>query len=69
MKRLALLAIRGYQLVISPPLPPACRYFPTCSHFAIQAVECHGTLKGSYLALKRLLRCHPLAAGGYDPVP
>ena len=69
MKALALLLLRGYQLIVSPHLPPACRFFPTCSHYAVQAVETHGVTWGSWLTLKRLARCHPLAAPGYDPVP
>ena len=69
MKAHALLLLRGYQLIVSPHLPPACRFFPTCSHYAVQAVETHGVARGSWLTLKRLARCHPLAAPGYDPVP
>lgn len=61
--------IRCYQLLISPLLPPSCRYLPTCSHYAAEAITTHGPLKGSWLALRRLLRCHPWGAGGYDPVP
>lgn len=61
--------IRGYQLLISPLLPPSCRYFPTCSDYARQAVTRHGPLKGGWLALGRLLRCHPWGGLGYDPVP
>ena len=62
-------AVRGYQLVLSPHLPTACRFFPTCSHYALQAVERHGAARGTWLAVKRLVRCQPLAAPGYDPVP
>lgn len=61
--------IRGYQLLISPMFPPSCRYFPTCSDYARQAVTRHGPLKGGWLALCRLLRCHPWGGLGYDPVP
>ncbi|MBD5607747.1 MAG: membrane protein insertion efficiency factor YidD [Desulfovibrio sp.] len=61
--------IRVYQRVISPLLPPACRYFPTCSSYAIEAILIHGALKGSWLAIKRLARCHPWGGHGYDPVP
>lgn len=63
------LAIRLYQWVVSPILGPSCRYLPTCSDYALEAVERHGALAGLWLALRRLLRCHPWAAGGYDPVP
>jgi len=61
--------IRGYQLLISPLFPPSCRYFPTCSDYARQAVAVHGPFKGAWLALGRLLRCHPWGGLGYDPVP
>lgn len=64
-----LLLIRGYQLLISPMFPPSCRYFPTCSDYARQAVTRHGPLKGGWLALCRILRCHPWGGLGYDPVP
>ncbi len=69
MKRALLLTIRLYQRLLSPLLLPACRYVPTCSEYAHQAVELHGSAKGAMLAAWRLLRCHPLARGGYDPVP
>ncbi len=69
MKTLLIWLIRGYRLVISPLFPPSCRFQPTCSQYAIQAVERFGALKGSWLALKRILRCHPFNPGGYDPVP
>jgi putative membrane protein insertion efficiency factor len=61
--------VRGYRLFISPLLPAACRYYPTCSAYAIEAIEKHGALSGSWLALRRLARCHPFRPGGYDPVP
>ncbi|KPP98422.1 MAG: membrane protein insertion efficiency factor YidD [Bacteroidetes bacterium HLUCCA01] len=61
--------VRAYQLMISPYFPPSCRYTPTCSHYAIQALDKHGALKGSWLAIKRIGRCHPWSDGGYDPVP
>ena len=64
-----LLLIRGYQHAISPLLPPACRYAPTCSQYALEAIAGHGALRGAWLGLKRLSRCHPGRAGGYDPVP
>ncbi len=61
--------IRAYQLVISPLLPPSCRYLPTCSDYAIEALAVHGALRGSGLALRRLACCHPWGGSGYDPVP
>lgn len=70
MKRLLLGAIRFYQRFISPGLPPRCRFIPTCSQYAAQAVEKYGALKGGCLALRRFLRCHPFYKGDlYDPVP
>ncbi len=62
-------AIRFYQGAISPMLPAACRYQPTCSQYAIEALRKHGLLKGSWLAVKRIARCHPWGGSGYDPVP
>lgn len=64
-----MLLVRGYQLVISPFLPPSCRYFPSCSHYALMAYEKHGAWRGSVLTFWRLLRCQPFGSGGYDPVP
>lgn len=61
--------IRFYQICISPFFPPACRFTPTCSAYALEALRRHGLLKGSWLAVKRILRCHPWNKGGYDPVP
>ena len=61
--------IRVYQLVVSPILGPSCRFEPSCSHYAMMAIERYGVPKGGVIALKRLLRCHPWSAGGYDPVP
>jgi putative membrane protein insertion efficiency factor len=69
MRRLAVALLRGYKLLVSPFLPPACRYFPTCSQYAVEAVEKHGVLRGARLAALRLLRCHPGHPGGVDPVP
>ena len=69
VKKIIIKSIRGYQKYISPLSGPHCRYVPTCSAYAIKAVEKYGTVKGGFLAAKRILRCHPFAAGGYDPVP
>ncbi|MGM0587438.1 MAG: membrane protein insertion efficiency factor YidD [Bacteroidota bacterium] len=69
MKHLFIGIVRLYQLIISPHLQDSCRYYPTCSHYAIEALRKHGALRGSWLALTRLLRCHPWAEGGIDPVP
>lgn len=69
MKRLVIGLIGIYQRALSPLLPPACRFTPTCSEYARVAVERHGVLRGSWLATRRILRCHPLHPGGYDPVP
>jgi putative membrane protein insertion efficiency factor len=62
-------AIRFYQRKISPGLPARCRYIPTCSEYALEAVEKYGAVKGGWLAVKRISRCHPFHKGGYDPVP
>ena len=69
MSKVSLLLIRLYQRVLSPYLPGRCRYVPTCSHYAHEAIERHGTLKGVWLTLRRLARCHPMGGVGYDPVP
>ena len=61
--------IRVYQLFLSPLLPASCRYTPTCSAYAVEAIERHGVLRGSWLAAKRIARCHPFRTGGHDPVP
>lgn len=63
------MVVRGYQMVISPLLPPACRFTPSCSQYAIEALQRHGALKGCWLAARRIARCHPFRAGGHDPVP
>lgn len=68
MKNIVLAALRGYKRHVSPLLPPACRFTPTCSEYAVEAVERYGVLRGSALAVKRLLSCHPFSRGGYDPV-
>lgn len=69
MTRLVLWALRFYKAQISPQLPPACRYTPTCSEYAIEAVERRGLFVGGLLAAKRVVSCNPLSRGGYDPVP
>lgn len=69
MKRLALAFLSLYKAVISPYMPGQCRFTPTCSEYAADAITSHGAFKGSYLTVKRLARCHPWRAGGYDPVP
>jgi putative membrane protein insertion efficiency factor len=67
--RLLLGAVSFYRYAISPLRPPSCRYFPSCSAYAIEAIQIHGAGRGSWMALRRLLRCHPFHAGGHDPVP
>ncbi|CAD5926851.1 Putative membrane protein insertion efficiency factor [Planktothrix agardhii] len=69
IKTLLITLIRGYRLLISPLFPPVCRFHPTCSQYAIEALETFGIVQGSWLALKRILRCHPYHPGGYDPIP
>lgn len=69
MKRAALAVLRFYKREVSPLLPGACRFAPTCSEYAYEAIARYGVGRGSWLAAKRLLRCHPLSKGGYDPVP
>ena len=61
--------IRAYQLLVAPVLPPSCRYLPSCSHYAAEAIDRHGPLRGGLLAVRRLCRCHPWGGSGYDPVP
>ncbi|MFN3077490.1 MAG: membrane protein insertion efficiency factor YidD [Alphaproteobacteria bacterium] len=63
------LLVRGYQLLLSPILPPSCRYRPTCSAYALEALERHGAIRGGWLAVRRIARCHPWGGEGYDPVP
>jgi len=67
-RSLVLFLLRGYKWALSPLLPPACRYVPSCSEYAMEAVNHYGVLRGGSLALWRVLRCHPFARGGYDPV-
>ena len=69
MKKLLLAMIRFYRRNISPLMPPCCRFIPTCSQYAIEAIEKYGALKGGWLAFRRILRCNPFHKGGYDPVP
>jgi putative membrane protein insertion efficiency factor len=69
MKRVLLALIRGYRLLLSPFLGMNCRFYPTCSTYAIEAVEQHGAIRGTWLAVKRILKCHPWHPGGFDPVP
>lgn len=69
MRWLLIALVRAYQLFIGPLLPAACRYYPTCSAYAIEALERHGPWRGLIMAARRIGRCHPFRSGGYDPVP
>ena len=69
MKRLLIALVRFYRTAVSPYRPPCCRYYPTCSQYALEALEKYGALKGGWLAFRRILRCNPFHRGGYDPVP
>jgi putative membrane protein insertion efficiency factor len=69
MKTLFILGVRAYQVTLGQLLPPACRYYPSCSAYAIEALERYGAFRGGMLSIKRILRCHPFRPGGYDPVP
>ncbi|MBO1625130.1 MULTISPECIES: membrane protein insertion efficiency factor YidD [Bacillus] len=69
MKQIFIGIIRFYQKFISPMTPPACRFYPTCSHYGLEAFQKHGAFKGFWLTLKRILKCHPFHPGGFDPVP
>jgi putative membrane protein insertion efficiency factor len=69
IQKLLMLLVKGYRLMLSPWLGSSCRFTPTCSAYALDALENHGAAKGSYLTLRRLSRCHPWCAGGHDPVP
>ncbi len=69
MTRTVLWLLRWYKHAVSPLMPPACRYTPTCSEYAVEAIERHGLGRGSYLAVRRVFSCHPFARGGHDPVP
>ncbi len=69
MKRAFQLVIRIYKSAISPVLPPSCRFYPSCSDYAHEALERHGVIRGGYMSIARILRCHPFNPGGHDPVP
>ena len=69
MKKIFILFIRFYQKFISPLFPAKCRYYPTCSQYTLEAIQEYGAIKGTYLGIKRILRCHPFHEGGYDQVP
>ena len=69
MRFILKILIRGYQLAVSPLIGPRCRFYPSCSHYALEAVERHGALRGTWLTVKRISRCHPFHEGGFDPVP
>ncbi|MBB3869629.1 membrane protein insertion efficiency factor YidD [Geobacillus sp. NFOSA3] len=69
VKKLLISFIRFYQIFISPLKPPTCRFYPTCSHYGLEAVKRFGAIKGGWLTIKRILKCHPFHPGGFDPVP
>lgn len=69
MRTVLVIMVRGYQMILSPLLPAACRYYPSCSAYAIEALERHGALRGTWLAMRRIVRCNPFRPGGFDPVP
>jgi len=69
MKNITLAFIKFYQYALSPHFPPSCRYYPTCSSYAYDAVMKYGALRGGFMAVRRIIRCHPFHSGGYDPVP
>src|SRR5471032_2636370 len=69
MRTALVLLVRGYQVTLSPLLPASCRYYPSCSAYAIEALEKHGAVRGSWLAMRRIARCNPFRPGGFDPVP
>ncbi len=69
MARVLILLVQGYKLWLSPLLPAACRFHPSCSTYAIEALQKHGALRGGWLAVRRIARCHPFHPGGFDPVP
>ena len=69
LREIAVAPLRLYRRFVSPLKPPMCRFSPTCSQYALDAILAHGVLRGTWLAVRRILRCHPFCAGGYDPVP
>ncbi|HEX2829925.1 MAG TPA: membrane protein insertion efficiency factor YidD [Burkholderiales bacterium] len=69
MKRLLVGLVKAYRYFLSPLLGPSCRFYPTCSAYAVEAIDTHGAIKGSWLALRRIMKCHPWHPGGVDPVP
>jgi putative membrane protein insertion efficiency factor len=69
MRRFLILGVRAYQIGLGPLLPASCRYYPSCSAYAIEALERYGALRGAWLSVRRICRCHPFRPGGYDPVP
>ena len=69
MKKILMSIIKIYQKAISPLMPPSCRFHPTCSSYGLEAIETHGALKGSWLSIRRISKCHPFHEGGFDPVP
>ncbi len=69
MRALLRILIRGYQLALSPLFGPSCRFHPSCSHYAIEAIEAHGAGRGLWISMRRIARCHPWCEGGHDPVP
>lgn len=69
LKKVFISLIRFYQIVISPLKPPTCRFYPTCSHYGLQSIQRFGAIKGGWLTIKRILKCHPFHPGGVDPVP
>lgn len=69
LKKIAIAGVKFYQLTIRPLLPNACRYTPSCSEYSVEAIQKYGAIKGSWLGIKRILKCHPLGGQGYDPVP
>jgi len=69
MQKIFIFIIRFYQKIISPLTPPSCRFYPTCSSYGLEAIKRYGAIKGGYLTIKRILKCHPFHPGGIDPVP
>ena len=69
MKQLLILFVRAYQVTLGPLLPASCRFYPSCSAYMIEALERHGAMRGGWMGVRRILRCHPFHVGGFDPVP